>query len=66
LLGAIRSGVRPHRQGLLNGACNNGKFPCNYIGACKMNNEEDYESILDKQFTRREYNPLNFGGGQTK
>jgi hypothetical protein len=64
LLVHVKSGKRPDRQGLLNGACNSHKFPCNYIAACKMAREEDYEAVLAKNFVQREYNPLNFGGGQ--
>jgi hypothetical protein len=62
----VKNGKRPNRQGLLNGACNSHKFPCNYISACKMAREEDYEAVLNKNFSKREYNPLNFGGGQSK
>lgn len=51
----------PPMQGILNGSCQTVFGPCKYANACATNDNETYQMILDQQFIRKHYNPLNHG-----
>jgi len=67
--------VYPHPEGMINGACQEvfGSY-CSFYDACSssvgLGDNADplqlFEAILNNRFTKRDYTPLDFGGGKEK
>jgi hypothetical protein len=54
----VKFGIRPHREGLSNGACTYGGKLCGYTPACSAPDEESFKGILDVRYQKQEYDPL--------
>ena len=57
----VKQEVLPHREGMLNGNCSTVYGSCKFFAVCKQNDEIARQGMLDRYFTKREYNPLKFG-----
>jgi hypothetical protein len=57
----IQRGDKPMREGLLNGACQTVYGNCKYFNACATPDKETYDTILESQFIKEQYNPLLHG-----
>ena len=55
----IRKGKKPLKEGIINGSCS-GNFKCPFLGVCSMPDEISSQSILDFNFIKRPYQPLDF------
>lgn len=52
-------GIPPDRDGFVNGSCNLfGASPCEFIQACTSQSYEDEIAVLDSNYKRKPYNPL--------
>jgi len=48
------------KEGLINGACNDGKFQCRFYNACAAQDDIAEQMVLQYDFIKREYDPLQF------
>lgn len=48
------------REGLINGACIDGKFKCSFHGICNCNDPMARTLMLQNFFMKREFNPLEY------
>lgn len=64
LIASVRSyqetGEIPIREGMLNGACQTVYGECKFFNACSAPDEETESIILEQQFIKTQYNPLQF------
>lgn len=56
------NGWIPLREGIFNGACNLVFGPCKFFDYCAATSSHAAESVLQRNFITREYNPLDFSG----
>lgn len=58
----LRENTVPLREGMLNGSCQTVYGPCKYFNACSAIDKETEEVVLEQNYKKSFYNPLNFRG----
>jgi hypothetical protein len=47
-------------DGIIQGTCNEGKFPCKFLNVCSNQDETIRKIVLKNEFTQKPYDPLTF------
>lgn len=56
----VASGKEPLREGLFNGVCRSGSYPCPFLRSCLGPSPEVRDALLTNDFVQAPYNPLMF------
>jgi hypothetical protein len=63
LVDALEASPQPLREGMLNGSCQTVYGLCKFFNVCSAPDERARDMMLQNFFSRRNYNPMMFGGG---